>query len=515
MNYLKLGWLVVLTLLSLPYLLVLAVGSLWLWERGWLWEWMAVSGICMLLGWAAIHWLRKRHLLTAAIRAEPSANWPRSGQEAWQKVDHLAERVQTENPPLDRPEALVQISREVLETVAHHYHPKSRQAVLEIPIPHVLRIVELVAADLRTAFSQHVPGAHILTVHDFRRLTRLAAWYEPLYFLYRVAAFGANPVSGVLRELRDLAFGQVYNTSTDEVKHWALGYCVRKAGYYAIQLYSGHLVLDDVVLQDYQTAPTKTYAQQAKAQRQQLAEEPLRILVLGQVKAGKSSLINALFGETRAAIDVVPRTRFIDPYVLEREGIPRAIILDTAGYSTTEPAGDAFAHFREHILDCDLILLVVSARSGARAADRQFLDELRDFFQREPDRIMPPLVVAVSFIDQLRPVKQWDPPYNLVRPQTAKEKQIRDVMEAVREDLALAADSVVVPVCLKAGMLYNIEEGLAPAILRSATEAQRVKYLRCLRHFHQEVYWQQLWQQAVNSGRVLLRAGVGWISRQG
>jgi predicted GTPase len=513
MNYLKLGWLTILTLLSLPYVLLLATGSLWLLERGWLWEWMAVSGVCMVLGWAAVHWLRKRQLLVAAIRMEPSANWPRSGHEAWEKVNALAERIQAESPPLDQPEVLVRISREVLEMVARHYYPKSRQAVLEIPVPHVLRIVELVAADLRMAFSENVPGAHILTIHDFRRLTRLASWYEPMYFLYRAAAFAVNPVSGVLRELRDLAYGQVYNASTDEVKRWAIGYCVRKAGYYAIQLYSGHLVLDDVQFQEYRTADTRRYAERAETRKERLAEEPLRILVLGQVKAGKSSLVNALFGETRAAIDVVPRTRYIDPYVLEREGIPRAIILDTAGYSGLEPAGDAFVRFREHILDCDLILLVVSARSAARAADRQLLDELRDFFQRDPDRIMPPLVVAVSFIDQLRPAQEWDPPYDLLHPKSPKAEQIRDLVEVVRRDLALAADQVVVPVSLKAGKLYNVEEGLAPAILSSATEAQRVKYLRCLRNFHQESYWQQLWQQAVNSGRVLLKAGLRWAAR--
>lgn len=513
MSYLKIGWLVVLSLLSLPYLLLLGTGSLWLWERNWLWEWLVLSGVCMFLGLGAVHWLRKRQLLVAAIRSEPHADWPKSGEEAWEKVNALAERLQAESPPLDQPEMLLRISREVLETVARHYHPKSRQAVLETPVPHVLRIVELVAADLRAAFSENVPGAHILTIHDFRRLTRLAAWYEPAYFLYRMAAFAVNPVSGVLREVRDLAFGQVYNASTDEVKRWAIGYSVRKAGYYAIQLYSGHLVLDDVQFQNYQTSATRRYAESAEARAQRLAEEPLRILVLGQVKAGKSSLTNALFGEMRAAVDVVPRTRYVDPYVLEREGIPRAIILDTAGYSGMEPAGDAFARFREHILDCDLILLVVSARSAARAADRQLLDELRDFFQREPNRMMPPLVVAVSFIDQLRPAQEWDPPYDLAHPKSPKAEQIRDAVEAVREDLALAADQVVVPVSLRAGRHYNIDEGLAPAILNSATEAQRVKYLRCMRNFHQEIYWQQLWRQAVNSGRVLLKAGLRWAGK--
>ena len=74
-----------------------------------------------------------------------------------------------------------------------------------------------------------------------------------------------------------------------------------------------------------------------------LDKEPLRILVVGQKKSGKSSLVNALFGEYRAATDVVPRTDQVEPYVLEREGLQQAIVLDTAGYDIADPAADAEA----------------------------------------------------------------------------------------------------------------------------------------------------------------------------
>jgi hypothetical protein len=80
-------------------------------------------------------------------------------------------------------------------------------------------------------------------------------------------------------------------------------------------------------------------------------------------------------------------------------------------------------------------------------------------------------------------------------------------MTTVALDLGLGDAEPVIPVCLKADQPYNVEEGLAPAILQAVSEAQRVKYLRCLREYHQEEYWQRLWQQAVHSGRVLVRLG--------
>jgi predicted GTPase len=200
--------------------------------------------------------------------------------------------------------------------------------------------------------------------------------------------------------------------------------------------------------------------------------------------------------------------------VLDRDGIPRAIILDTAGYDEADPSASPFAAFKDQVLNSDLVLVVVSARSASRAADRRLLDELRALFQRQPDRLMPPVVVALSNVDQLRPIAEWSPPYDLAHPERPKARQIVEAIEAVEQDLALGPDQVVVPVCLKPDRVYNVEDGLAPAILNAASEAQRVKYLRCLRQFREADAWPRVWRQALNSGRVLLRAGAAWAGRK-
>ncbi len=495
----------------MPYLILFTTGSIWLFQYRLIWQWLAISGVATLAGWGLARWLRKMDLLGRAIPALPAETWPDSGRRAWEEVDKIARRVQDEDLPLDQPQRLWAVVREVLDAVARQYHPKSKRAALEIPVPNVLRIIELVVGDLRNEFAEKVPGAHILTLHDLSRLPRLAAWARQLYFVYKLAIFGFSPLAGLLREMRDAASDRLVDDSGGEVKRWAVGFCVRKTGYYAIQLYSGHLALDDLQREHYQTPQSRGDAQAAEAQQDRLAEEPLRILVLGQVKAGKSSLVNALFGEVRAAVDVVPRTRQVEPYVLEREGRPRAIVLDTAGYDGGQDPQAVFGPLREAILHADLLLLACSAGSAARSADRQLLDAIRGFYQGEPDRIMPPLVVALTHVDQLRPRTEWNPPYNLLEPDGEKARQIADAVLAVAEDLALAADQLVIPVCLRPDALYNVEEGLAPAILESVPEAQRVKYLRCLRQYHKDQYWRRLWRQGIQGGRVLLRFGAGWL----
>ena len=56
------------------------------------------------------------------------------------------------------------------------------------------------------------------------------------------------------------------------------------------------------------------------------------------MKAGKSSLINALLGRQQAAVDVLPQTKHVQQYELrvgaENEaGSDQLVLLDTAGYA--------------------------------------------------------------------------------------------------------------------------------------------------------------------------------------
>ena len=496
----KVWWFLVLALLSLPYVLLFIAGSLWLYEYRMLLGWFAVSLVVSLIGWQIMKGLREDRILP---RVEPELKWPPVGQQAWAKVEAVAVRSEGLDLPLNRPDALWQVVQEVLHTVAAHYHPNVEEAWLEIPVPYVMRIVELVAKDLREITSGYVPGAHILTVNDWRRLWRLASWANRSYVWYRIISFVMNSPAAIVRELRDFYMTKLTDSSAVELKRWAVGFCVRRAGYYAIQMYGGYLVLDDVKFSPFVTRRSKTDDRKDSDRQRHLAEEPLRILVVGQVKAGKSSLINAMFGEHRAATDVVPRTQFVEPYLLEREGIQRAIILDTAGYDDTSGPADGFDQLRKHLLSCDLALMVCSAQSAARNADRRLLDAMRTFYQREPERRMPALVVVLTKVDRLRPLAEWNPPYNLDTPCTEKARQILDAMHAVATDLLVEPDQII-PVCLEPDRLYNVDDALVPTVLRKLPEAQRVKYLRCLREFRKQEYWEGLGRQAIQAGRLLL-----------
>jgi small GTP-binding protein len=517
----KTQWLLLALFSALPYLALAGVGAWWLYDSGWWLWWIFWAVLVSLSGWPLMNWLRKRsawsqlsetgasmHGSTTAnpSAAGPSPDWSPVGRAAWADVEAISRRLATEDVAIDHSEPLLNLAREVFETVARQFHPRSKQPLLETPVPHLLRIVEFVAADLRVACSANIPGSHILTIHDLLKLKKLVTLAPTAFRLYRLIGLVIDPVGAIARELNVLLQEKMLTGSADDTKRWALQFAVRRTGFYAIELYSGNLVLRGVEFDQYTTGSARRAIASEQERATTLEAEPLRILILGQVKAGKSSLVNAMFGETRAAVDVVPRTRSIEPYLLERDGLRRAIILDTAGYEDATQTTAALDEARKEILRCDLVVLVSSAQSAARDADRRLLDEVRSLFQQTPDREFPPLVVALTHIDQLRPFREWDPPYDLAQSPGTKAQQIREAVEATAEELAVDVERVI-PVCLQEEHVYNLDEGLIPAILTFLGDAQRQKYLRCLREFKDEEYWRRLREQAVNSGRILLKTG--------
>lgn len=510
----KTQWILLLAWLSVPFVLLGVAGSLWIWEHQWGVYFAVITVLFTSVSWPLLRFVQRQCTRPLEkLSVEPDTNWPPRANLAWQDVDALAAKIDADQIPLDQPEALWKLLRDVLEVVAKRYFPDSDNPLLETPIPHVLKVVELVAVDLREAFSTHVPGSHILTVNDALRLHRLSEWFPTLYRFYRVASLAVNPTAALTRELAGYIQGKAIDASTRETKQWAVQYAIRRAGYYAIQLYSGQLVLDGVHFRQ-PTSSTQQILEQVEQIETAVDEDPLRMLIIGQVKAGKSSLINALFGETRSAVDVVPCTEGIIPYLLERDGLQRALIFDTAGYADVASAGKALQQARDQILKCDVILLVCSAQTAARDPDRRLLSEVRQIFQDDPDKSFPAFLVVLTHIDQLRPFREWTPPYDIECPQSPKAKHIREAVDTVAEDLQIPVDQVI-PVCLAPDQTYNVDEVLVPSIVESLPAAQRSRYLRCMREHKDDAYWSQLWQQSRNAGRMVLKLGMHALHQAG
>ena len=485
----------------IPLLAFAGAGTLWLYEH----KWLGWAGFVFLCGEAlALFLFRKWNRQAALLLPQPSIAPPPEfaprDEEAWKVVHEYLERIDTGELVLSSKEQLMTLGQEILERVAAHYHPRAEEPLLAVQVPLLFRAIEETARDLATITTE-LPLAHKITIGDALRGYRIHKRFKPAYDAYRTLYPLFNWKNALFQVL---VTDRLFDLTKETLSQWLLKWYIDRLGYHAIELYSGKLLLT----QRYAAAALFTPSVASETEPVVAPQlPPLRFLIVGQVKAGKSSVANGLFGEMRAATDVLPTTTGLTTYTLADRRFGTAVVVsDMGGYEDPTVPRERVDAALQAALHADILLFVCAANSAAREPDRQLLARIRQTFTQHPEKRPPCMLVVLTHIDRLRPQQEWLPPYNVVHPDGPKARAIRGAVDTVAAELGLPAE-VVIPVCSLPEHLYNIQEALVPLLIDVLPEAKRTLLLRHLQTAREKEQWELLGQQARAAGRFLFQLG--------
>ena len=488
--------------IALPWLALLILGTVWLWQGGHVLAWALISAALGVFAWPLRRAVKRRAdaeaRLTLGRQAEPAPGWNAAEHEAWAEVLAIADGT----PPLSFTETdpIAALLRGTIETVARRFHPESSDPWAQFSLPDALLLAERLCRDLRREALRHIPGvramrlSHLLWVHrqSDRYGVRARIGWRVGFGLWRVARFALHPLQAAVQETKDLVMGQTGGILSHRLRAYGTRLLVIETGRAAIDLYSGRLALSEGEL--------RSARERDMAGPEARAAGPVRILLLGQVNAGKSSLLNAMAQEVRGAIGPLPTTADAAEYTLELEGHPAVVLVDTAGIG--DRSGRA-ADLSRQAARADLIVWVASATLPARGPDRTRLDELRSEAMARLDRRPAPVLFALTHIDQLRPGAEWAPPYDIATPDGPKARSIRAAVNSVAVTLDFPAEAVVPVAMPPSREPYNID-ALWARIADELDEARLVQLDR-IRVGQQGLRMREAAKQIVNAGRMVVR----------
>lgn len=490
----------ILVLVLIPPVLLIPAGIAWLWQEGWMLWWLGLGAVLTLAGYLIAVWMRRgsppRETNEPDSEASPvtpaNDDWGPRDLDAWAVVQRLAR--DTDPSILASQALLLQRARVVIEAVAAEYYPEHKDPVWNFTLPEALLLTERVSQRLRLVLSEHVPAARMFQVGQLMRLWQVRSsgmkYYKGAKLAYRFVRL-VNPLSALLAEAREKILDVAMDSTSGYLRQKGARIWVEEVGRSAIELYSGRLQINARQLTDLAEAEARTTPPPG----------PVQVWVGGQVNVGKSSLVNALLKEARAAVDALPITAGSDRYQLTGDsGDALAVLTDAPGL-THKQTDDWWG---EHCAGADCILWVVAAHRADRHLDHHALRAIRAWFRNHPDRVQPPILVAVSHVDRLSPAREWNPPYDLEARNEPKARSIGEALDVIAADLDLT-DEDLIPVRLDQGADgYNLD--VLRALVEEAIEQAKPGRARRLQLMARQQNWSVIVDQARSAGRFIKRA---------
>ncbi|MDX2232704.1 MAG: GTPase family protein [Leptolyngbyaceae cyanobacterium bins.349] len=373
--------------------------------------------------------------------------------------------------------------QQLVVDTAHAYHPEVPRPLLNIYVPQAYRLIRGTVDDLDQWMDKLSPVLNQVTVGQAVQAYEVYQKLEPsarkVWRVWNWAQWVLNPAAAVAKQAT-----QKYSNQANQQLLMNLGQLLKESALrnlsrQAIALYSGQLPAPEPLT----TAPppAKTQTLQAILTHAEpvtvVQQKPVNLLLVGRTGAGKSSLINTLFLEEKAGVDVLPSTDAVRDYHWEAASGESLTLWDTPGYEQADRP-----EFRELVLDratrSDLLLLVTPCLDPALQMDVDFLKDVK----AEVTEL--PAIAIITQVDKLRPIREWAPPYDWEWGDRPKEIAIREATQYRAQALETWCEFVlpIVTSDTQTGRAaWNLEE-LSLSLVDSIDPVKQLRLARFLRN---------------------------------
>jgi small GTP-binding protein len=371
--------------------------------------------------------------------------------------------------------------QELIVVISHIYNHEVKYPLLNIYIPQVYGLIRGTVDDMDQWMQKLSPVLNQVTVGQAYQTYEVYRKLEPsarkLWKVWNWAQWVLNPITAVAKKASEGVGNRASQELLINLSQLLREAALRNLCKQAITLYADTKIeLPIPTLPQVKTQTLRDILSQSEP-LETVAQKPINILIIGRTGAGKSSLINTLFQDELATVDVLPSTDTIQNYHWETENGEVINLWDTPGYEQVKRED-----LRDLVIDyasnADLLLLVTPALDPALQMDVDFLEDVK----LEVEDL--PIIAIVTQVDRLRPIREWQPPYNWEKGEKPKEISIREATK-YRQQLLGNFANLVLPIVTNDPQNnrnnWNIE-ALSSGLLAAIEPAKQLRLTRFLRN---------------------------------
>lgn len=476
-------WIVLATPLAfiIAFLLISAGVQIHAWGINWIW------GVFTLLfvgwRWLLVKWTQPGLAQLEAVVAEVSEQLRATDETPTTKAEIALQEVlssaQSDRPIWEDWQTFWQRCQDLVVAISQIYYPQVKYPLLNIYVPQAYTLIQGTVDDLARWMQKLSPALNQVTIGQAYQAYEVYQKMEPsarkLMQAWGWAQWLLNPVAAVAKKATqgygNRATQQLLGNLSQMLREAALKSLCRQA----VLLYGGEIIATSKPTPIPQTQTLRDILTIAEP-RTAVEQKPVNILLAGRTGSGKSSLINTLFQAELAAVDVLPSTDRLQNYQWH-QGDETLTLWDTPGYEQVNRSD-----FRDLVLDyaknADLLLLVTPALDPSLQMDVDFLADMK------ADITDLPTITVLSQVDRLRPIREWEPPYDWEWGDRPKEVSIRQASQ-YRVELLGEFCELVLPIVssdVKTNRVGWGVDALSLALISAIAPSKQLRLARFLRN---------------------------------